>query len=487
MPGDGLTLVARRGELPTGRLARAIPLAGLAGKGVLDATVGLARKLSPIRQSTADERLEHMADRYAAVLGDMKGAVMKAGQILSFIDAEGLVPGPYQNAFQGALSRLQDDVPPMAPDTAAAVFTEELGMRPERVFSYFSPRPIAAASIGQVHVAHLADGTELAVKIQYPGAAEAVAADLANTEMLTTFARLGLSLMGGHAPSVDPKAVVEEVRDRITEELDYRLEKANQDEFAELYSGHPFIHVPAVRGDLSSRRVLTMDYVDGRRWAAAVESEETLRMRWGEAIYRFVFASLFRHGLFNADPHPGNYLFHGDGTVSFVDFGCVKRFSPSQLQLMSRLDDAAIAEDGLSLKEEFEAIGMLVAGDAAKVDPDRLLTYYRLQLRALWDVQPFAFTPEYAAEVVASTYDVLGEWGDIGRRITMPKDLVFLNRVVVGLLSILARLGATADWRAIDAEIRHGALPASAMGRAEAAWRQRRWGGGSDGRDLGYQ
>ena len=462
--------MARRRNQPTGRLGRVAPLAGLAGRSAVDAVRAAAKTRGGGGIDLEDERLARLADRYATVLGDMKGAVMKAGQILSFIDAEGLVPGELQQTFQVALGRLQDDVPPMAEADARAVFEQEIGRPPEDVFAFFSPRPIAAASIGQVHAAELDDGTELAVKIQYPGAAAAVEADLANTELLTTLIRTGLGMLGSKAPKVDPAAIVDEVRDRIVEELDYRTEAANLAEFGAIYQDHPFIRVPGVRPELSSRRVLTMAMVDGRRWSAALESDEAQRRRWGEVVYRFVFGSLHRHGLFNADPHPGNYLFHEDGTVTFLDFGCVRRVGPERIAALGGLADAAMAGDPDRMVRVFADIGMLPPGEVGRIDPDRLLGFYRLQTRGLCASQPFTFTPEYAAEVVTSTYDIAGPWADINRRLTIPKDLVFLNRVLVGLLSILGRLGASADWVAVDAELRKGGPPATALGELDAAW-----------------
>lgn len=461
----------RRRNQPTGRLGRVAPLAGLAGRSALDAVRVAARSIGRDGVDPEDERLARLADRYADVLGDMKGAVMKAGQILSFIDAEGLVPGDLQQTFQAALGRLQDDVPPMGEDDARAVFEQEIGLPPEDVFAYFSPRPIAAASIGQVHAAELADGTELAVKVQYPGAAAAVEADLANTELLTTLIRTGLGMLGSKAPKVDPAAIVDEIRDRIVEELDYRTEAANLVEFGDIYAGHPFIRIPGVRPDLSSERVLTMEMVDGRRWAAALDSDEDLCRQWGEVVYRFVFGTLHRHGLFNGDPHPGNYLFHEDGTVTFLDFGCVKRFSPERTAALGGLADAVMADDPDWMVRVFAELGMLPPGEVSRIDPGRLLAFYRLQTQGLCAPQPFTFTPAYAAEVVTSTYDVSGPWSDINRRLTMPKDLVFLNRVLVGLLSILGRLGASADWVAIDAELRKGGPPATPLGELDAAWR----------------
>jgi predicted unusual protein kinase regulating ubiquinone biosynthesis (AarF/ABC1/UbiB family) len=463
--------VTKDRAIPTGRFARMLPLLGLAGRSALDASRGVVHRFGNREKARAatEARVARLAERYATVLGGMKGAAMKAGQLISFVDAEGLVPGYYQRAFQESLRVLQDSVPPMTPAEARDVFTEEIGSPPERVFAHFSPEPVAAASIGQVHRARLRHGPEVAVKIQYPGAAEAVRSDLANTQALISFVKIGQSLLGDKAPRLDPRAVVEEVRDRIAEELDYRVEAGHQQRFCDLYAGHPFVHVPAVHPELSGRRVLTMDFVDGLRWTEAIEQGADLRQRWGEVVYRFVFTSLNRHGLFNGDPHPGNYLFHADGTVSFVDFGCVKHFDEDHIELFSRLNDAAIGGDAPGLVRAFLDVGMLSPEDAG-IDAQRLLEYYRLQLRCIWDDQPFAFTPEYAAEVVSSTYDVLGPWGDVASKMTMPKDLVFLNRVVIGLFSILGRLGATADWRAIDREVRHHGPPATDLGRAEAAW-----------------
>ncbi|MGH9187816.1 MAG: AarF/UbiB family protein, partial [Acidimicrobiales bacterium] len=176
----------------------------------------------------------------------------------------------------------------------------------------FSPEPIAAASIGQVHMAHL-DDRELVVKVQYPGVARAVEADLRNLSFLTTFPRLGQKLLGGLVGEVDIKALVDEVRDRIGDELDYRIEAANQQEFADLYRDDPTILIPEVVPELSIRRVLAMEYVDAMRWSAALEQPQELRDQWGEVISRFAHLSLYRHGVLNVDTHPGNYLFHEDG------------------------------------------------------------------------------------------------------------------------------------------------------------------------------
>jgi predicted unusual protein kinase regulating ubiquinone biosynthesis (AarF/ABC1/UbiB family) len=467
-----------KSNLPTGRVGRTVRLTGLAGHTLVTRTqTRIHRRAGGEAAQVAERaRQERLAERYAEVLGDMKGAVMKVGQILSFVDVDGVVPASSRELFQSTLARLQSDVPPLAPHEIADVIQAELGARPEEIFVFFSPRPVAAASMGQVHMARLADGTELAVKVQYPGVSDAVRADLANTNLLIPVIRAGLALLGPEAPKVDPKMLVEEIRDRVVDELDYTIEAANQHEFHSLYDGHPFIHVPAVHPELSTGRVLTTDFVHGMRWSAATEAGDVMRSRWGETIFRFVFASLHRHGVFNADPHPGNYLFHEDGTVTFLDFGCVKRFSAERVSAMSALVDAALACNAPALLRAFINVGLLTDDDAKGLDPDRLLEYYRAALRDRWDEQPFTYTPESVAEIVASTYQPLGQWSDVTGRLQMPKDLLFLNRITVGASFILGHLYATADWRSIDYEIRHDGPPTTELGHLEAAWRDHRCG-----------
>jgi predicted unusual protein kinase regulating ubiquinone biosynthesis (AarF/ABC1/UbiB family) len=463
-------------KLPTGRVNRTVRLAGLAGHTLAARTQTRIhrRARGDAAQAAERARQERLAKRYAEVLGDMKGAVMKVGQILSFVDIDGVVPASSRELFQSTLARLQSDVPPLAPDEIADVIQSELGARPEEIFAFFSPRPVAAASMGQVHLARLSDGKELAVKVQYPGVSDAVRADLANTNLIASVIRAGLALLGPEVPKVDPRMLVEEIRDRVADELDYTIEAANQREFHSLYDGHPFIHIPAVYPELSTGRVLTTDYVHGMRWSEATTAENAIRSRWGETIFRFVFASLHRHGIFNADPHPGNYLFHEDGTVTFLDFGCVKRFTAERASVMSALVDAALACNAPAVLRAFINVGLLTDDDAKGLDPDRLLEYYRAALRDRWDEQPFTYTPESVAEIVAGVYQPLGPWSDVTGRLQMPKDLLFLNRITVGASFILGHLYATADWKSIDCEIRHDGPPATELGHFEAAWRARR-------------
>src|SRR5438477_3181236 len=214
------------------------------------------------RRATEEERARleerfaiRTAQDVAEVLGGMKGAIMKAGQMISFV-AEGLPP-----EAQEALATLQAEVPPMAPSLAESVVRAELGDDPSKLFLDWDPEPIAAASIGQVHKAVLHDGREVAVKVQYPGIDKAIKGDLDNAEMLYgLFASFALKNM-------DVKGLVDELRARMYDELDYTLEARLQAEFAAMYRGHPFVHVPDVVPELSTRRVLVSDWVDGMTWA----------------------------------------------------------------------------------------------------------------------------------------------------------------------------------------------------------------------------
>ena len=264
------------------------------------------------------------AEQVTEVLGQMKGALMKIGQMASYLD-QGL-----PEHVRDALAELQHDAPPMSPELAASMIEEQLGAPPEVVFAEWDPRPIASASIGQVHRAMTHSGDAVAVKVQYPGVAEAVASDLDNAGLI--FAGLGQLF-----PGLDHKALVAELRDRLLEELDYGLEAQNQQLFADLYAGHPTIHIPAVFHELSSRKVLVTELADGARFSELLTWSQAEKDLAAETVYRFAFGSLYRSAAFNGDPHPGNYLFRPGGEVTFLDFGLVKRFTQAELDEFAEL------------------------------------------------------------------------------------------------------------------------------------------------------
>jgi predicted unusual protein kinase regulating ubiquinone biosynthesis (AarF/ABC1/UbiB family) len=460
--------LAKGDGIDRGRLRRTAPLAALSARTVGEAAVvGLRGKLTG-----ADSTEFHVrtAERYAEVLGRSKGALMKAGQMLSIVSASPAVPAELQSIYQAALGRLREDAPPMAPELARLVLERELGRRTESVFAEFDWEPLAAASIGQVHAARLHDGREVAVKIQYPGAADAIRADLKNTQLLVTFLTL-LSGVYTHRLNADLRLAARDMSARILEELDYRLEAATQAEFAEHYREHPFIHVPEVVAELCTGRVLTQELRPGRPWSDAVAAERDLRDQWAEAIWRFVYGSHHRLGMINADPHPGNYLFHDDGSVSFLDFGCVPRFPRDRTEMAITIMRACVHGDVLGTWRACVEAGYWRSSDP--VSPEEVFAWWHEPFRYLWAEQPFTFTPEYAASWIEHRFSPTGPSANALRYLTMLNDCVAWTRIEMALASVMAQLHATNDWAAILAEY-HGDAPITSMGKLEHAFFKRR-------------
>ena len=301
----------------TTRGARNAALAGVGAKAGGAYALHRARRVfaSAERQTELDQAFElKTAESITEALGNMKGAMMKLGQMASYLD-QGMPPHIRQ-----ALAELQSNAPPMSAELAAEVVTRSLGAPPRRCSPTWDPQPIAAASIGQVHRAMTHDGRAVAVKVQYPGVGDAIRADLDNAGLL-------FGAMGMLFPGLEPEPLVAELRERLVEELDYRLEADNQRLFADHYRGHPFIHVPEVVDELSTGEVLTTELAEGVRFEVLETWDQDERDLAAETIFRFVFGSLYRFHAFNGDPHPGNYLFRPGGQVTFLDFGLVKRFT----------------------------------------------------------------------------------------------------------------------------------------------------------------
>ena len=455
--------------IPAGRVRRAAPLLGTAARTTGEAVIGALRRRG---RPPEPEAYARRAEQYAELLGRSKGALMKAGQILSYVPFGTAVPPENRAVFQAAMARLQASAPPMAAELAAEVVREELGAPPEKVFAAFSPRPLAAASIGQVHAARLPDGRAVAVKVQYPGVAEAIRDDLRNAELLAVFFQLLRSVVPG-LTRLDPREIAQEISDRIAEELDYRHEASSQQLFADAYRGHPFIAVPEIIPDHTARRVLTQELAEGLPWDAARGASQRLRDCWGEAIYRFAFGSLRRLRAFNADPHPGNYLFRRDGSVAFLDFGCVKRFDADQVAQMQDVARTAVRQDARALWHAFVELGFFAATDG--LTPQEILDWYSGPFEMLLGPQPFRITPETAARIIDNEASPTGPFGRVVRSLRLPGDYVFMSRIDLGLLAVFAELRATANWRGIQAELDEDAPAATPMGEAEAAfWASRR-------------
>ena len=442
----------------SGMVARNLELARMTsriGRGMASSTARQVFASAGRRQELKAERQLRTTAEVVQTLGSMKGALMKIGQMASYLDAG------MPEDVRRSLATLQAEAPPMAPELAASVIRAELGASPETVFSEWDPVPIAAASIGQVHRAITIDGRAVAVKVQYPGVDDAIRADLDSGAVL-------LNLINRMFPGLDAEALVTELRNRVGEELDYNLEAVNQQLFAERFVDHPFIHVPSVLRELSTARVLTSELVSGARYEEVLSWSQQERNTAGEAIFRFVFGCLYRMQAFNGDPHPGNYLFHGSGGVTFLDFGLVKWFGDSEVALLAAMVKSIVtAADPRAFRESVEAAGFL------RPDPDlsdeQVTGYFRHYYELVLVEGPVTFSASYASETLRHFFDASDP---VVKRANVPAPFVVLQRINLGLYAVLAGLGATANWRRIAEEIWPwvGAPPSTPLGQAEAGW-----------------
>jgi len=356
----------------------------------------------------------------------------------------------------------------MAPELAAGVVEAELGAPPTEVFAEWDPVPIASASIGQVHRAMLHDGRAVAVKVQYPGVDEAIRADL-------TSAGLVFTTMRAMFPGLDSGPLVEELRERIVEELDYRIEADNQRLFADFYRDHPSIHVPEVVDELSTARVLTTELAPGVRFEELLTWSQAERDLAAETIFRYVFGSLYRLGAFNGDPHPGNYLFEPGGRVTFLDYGLVKRFTPDELAPFERMTKAMVLDrDIAEFRRVIERVGFLKEG--MPFSDEAVGDYFGHFYEFILEREPVTMTTEFSSETVRRFFDPSGEHGEIMRAANVPKPMVIIQRINLGLYAVLAELGATANWRRLSEEIWpwFAAEPHTELGRLDAEWRAAR-------------
>ena len=458
-----MTFRAKRAGGWWARFRRRFRLVGLTSRRSRDLLATKARKVraDDARRAELDEGFAiRSAEDAARELGHMKGAVMKLGQMVSFV-SDALPP-----EAQAALAQLQSDAPPMAPSLAAEVVRSELGADPEEEFAEWEPVPVAAASIGQVHRARLFDGRAVAVKVQYPGIEASIGADLADGE------RIGRLLSAVTLRSVDVPALANELRDRMADELDYGIEAGHQQAFAERFAGHPSVRVPEVVADRSGRRVLTTEWAEGATFAEFEQvADEPARQRAAETIFRFAQSSVISARLFNGDPHPGNYRFGPDGSVTFLDFGLVKRLGDDDHQSLMQVLDGVLERDAVATTAAMVDAGFLAAEHG--LDPEHVFDCVSAPYRAYFDDE-FTFTPSYTGDALRSLLDVRGPYADVLAALDMPPSFVLIDRVVWGVSALLGRLGATNRWRAIVQEYRSDGPPASLLGEQEAAWRATR-------------
>jgi predicted unusual protein kinase regulating ubiquinone biosynthesis (AarF/ABC1/UbiB family) len=451
----GSAVVARTRGQRRAELAR---MGGRAGAGF---AIHKARRVfaSAERQAELDQEFElRTAEQVAEALGGMKGAFMKLGQMASYLDI-GL-----PDHARAALADLQQNAPPMSAELAAGVIERELGAPPDIAFAEWDPVPLASASIGQVHRAITHDDRAVAVKVQYPGVDQAIEADLEAAGLV--FGAMGLAFSG-----FEPGPLVDEIRARVVEELDYENEARNQQLFADSYRNHPFIHVPDVVTGLSTARVLTTDLAEGVRFDVMEGWDQAQRDLAAEAIYRFVFRSLYRLRAFNGDPHPGNYLFQPDGRVTFLDFGLVKHFTEPEIGVFGDMIQAMVIEgDTARYRHIIEQIGLLKPG--APVSDQQVHEYFSHFYEFVMHDEVVTITPQWSTDAVSRYFDPSGPYGPVIKAANLPASFVIIQRINLGLMAILGDLHATGNFRGIAEELWPwvDGPPASPMGEAEAAW-----------------
>jgi predicted unusual protein kinase regulating ubiquinone biosynthesis (AarF/ABC1/UbiB family) len=411
-------------SVPRGRLSRLLQTA----------RAGATAGASSVFGGRSDVLLARSADH----LANLRGLGAKAGQMAGYI--EGLVPESRNAVFRAAMGRLQEGTTASPPRAVRDLVEAELGRSIEQAFSEWEDSPFASASIGQVHRARLHDGKPVAVKVQHPGIEQAIEQDLKNA---ASAERLFAGLLPGSG-MVD--RLFDAVLARFREELDYQHEARNLAEFTELHRGDHGIQLPRCIADHSTRRVLTTQYFRGETLERAVRHASGFRQHYAETLWRFVTRSILHGGAFNADPHPGNYLFNKDGKVVFLDFGCVERLGEARREVAGALRLAAVQRDEAAFRvavtEWFQARG---GPHEAAVQ-----RFMRLCFEPIF-ASPYRVTSAYAASVVQGVRELKSVLlSRTAATVTFPVETVLLNRLQFGLYSVLARLDVEVDYAVLD-------------------------------------
>src|ERR687896_283303 len=395
-------------RIPTSRVARTARVSGLAaGQAArhLGTRAANVARSEAGRQVALERRNLEAAEQIVAALGTMKGAAMKLGQVMSFLDV-GLVPEEHREEFQRKLGELRDAAPKVRFADMRKVMESDLGESLEEAFDVFDPEPIAAG--------------------------------------------------------LDVKSTAEEIRARIGDELDYELEAQHQRTLSRIFRGHPFIRVPEVVTSLSRERVLVSEYVTGLGFDAIKELDQATRDRVGEIIFRFFFGCMYRHRQFSGDPHPGNFLLQPDGSVAFLDFGLFKVMPAELIEIELECQRAGHEHDGERLHEIFSRTGFLREPDRFR--PDKLLAQF---LDATWWYvldEEVHLTPEIATEVMIEMSDPRSSHFGQMRHETLPADHIFGRRVELLTLAVLSQLEAQANWHRIAREWMYGDDPVTQLG-----------------------
>jgi predicted unusual protein kinase regulating ubiquinone biosynthesis (AarF/ABC1/UbiB family) len=423
-------------EVPRNPVNRTAKLAGLplgfAGRTAL----GLGKRIGGrSAELVAREIQQRTADQVFRVLGELKGGAMKFGQALSIFEAA--LPPELAEPYRATLTRLQESAPPLPVSSVHRVLTGDLGPEWRSQFISFDDTPAAAASIGQVHRAVWKDGRAVAVKVQYPGAGRALISDF------TQLARVG-RLFGMLMPGLDVKPLLDELRDRVAEELDYRLEAQAQQAFAEAYAGDPDIYIPPVVA--GTDHVLVTEWMDGTPLSKIIsDGTQAQRDRAGILLTRFLFSGPARAGLLHADPHPGNFRLLDDGRLGVLDFGAVDRLPDGLPPFLGRL--LRIMHDPEpdldEVERELRANGFLRPGISVDLDA---LRAFLAPMAEPSSVETFKFSREWLRGAAAPVMDMSAS--NVSRRFNVPPSFVLIHRVSTAGTGVLCQLECEAAFRA---------------------------------------
>lgn len=448
----------------TGRLAKIGTLAGTqAARHAATRTANMVRSDERAQAAIAARNAE-MAERLVIVLGTMRGAAMKFGQMLSMMDG-GLIPEGQREEFQRKLAALQDKAPDVPWKKMRAHIEGELGEKLTAAFAEFGETPVAAASIGQVYRARLHDGRDVAVKVQYPGIDAAVRADLKNISMfLAAYSRF-------MHEGLDGKELAAELGERIMEELDYELEASNTRAMARAYRDHPFIRVPNVVTEVSSQRVLTTEWIDGRPLSSVYDAPLETRNRIAEILFRFYIGGPYRLRTYSGDPHPGNSLVLPDGSVGFLDFGLVKTVDRDVAEGELASFRATAEGDAPRLVQILHERGFIP--DPAAASPE--VTLAAMMHASHWYLRDaeIEITPAVANDIASQFADPRTEIGTESRKNNLPADHAFRGRAELHLAAILGQLRPRINLHPVAREWIYGDDPVTELGVAQRAWERK--------------
>jgi predicted unusual protein kinase regulating ubiquinone biosynthesis (AarF/ABC1/UbiB family) len=431
-------------DLPRKALSRTAKLASLPLGAAGRATVGLGKRIGGApAEAVMAEFQRRTADQLFSVLGELKGGAMKFGQMLSLM--ESAMPEEFAAPYRATLTKLQDSAPPMPASTVHTILSRELGKRWRDRFEEFDDKPAAAASIGQVHRGILKDGREVAVKLQYPGAAEALRADL---KQLGRFART----FGTFFPGLDIKPLVAELQERIGEELDYDREAQAQQQYADAFKDHDEFVVPRVIKHSPS--VIVSEWIEGKPLSKVItDGTKKQRNEIGLKYVRFMFSGPMYAGLLHSDPHPGNFRVMPDGRLGVVDFGLCARLPDGLPPAIGRLLRISLDGDGAAILAGLREEGFIKP--RMDIDPHQLMDYLAPFAEPARK-ETFQFSRAWMRAQASRTSDFRSPSASLGLKINLPPSYLLIHRVWIGGIAVLSQLEAEAPFRSVLEEFLPG-------------------------------